>query len=86
VKQRRQRTCGSTGEDMASRLRFALVIFFFAGTLILAVYLHSTDHRIFYTLRRYKIEQARLQQELWQKQLRLESVTNPASVSTRLGL
>ncbi len=71
---------------MASRLRFALVIFFFAGTLILAVYLHSTDHRIFYTLRRYKIEQARLQQELWQKQLRLESVTNPASVSTRLGL
>jgi hypothetical protein len=71
---------------MASRLRFALVIFFFAATLILAVYLHSADHRVFYTLRRYKIEQVQLQQELWQKQLRVESLTNPASVSRRLGL
>lgn len=71
---------------MASRLRFAFVIFFFAGTLILGVYLHSDDHRVFYTLRRYKIEQVRLQQELRQKQLRVEALTNPASVSQRLGL
>jgi hypothetical protein len=71
---------------MAARLRFALVIFFFAATLILGVYLHSDDHRVFYTLRRYKIEQIRLQQELRQKQLRVEALTNPASVSERLGL
>ncbi len=71
---------------MASRLRFAFVIFFFAGTLILGVYLHSDEHRVFYQLRRYKIEQIRLQQELRQKQLRVEALTNPASVSEQLGL
>ncbi|MBN1360908.1 MAG: hypothetical protein JW993_09960 [Sedimentisphaerales bacterium] len=71
---------------MGSRLRFAFVIFFFAGTLILGVYLHGDEHRVFYQLRRYRIEQIRLQQELRQKQLRVEALTNPASVSERLGL
>jgi hypothetical protein len=71
---------------MASRLRFAFVIFVFAGTLILGVYLHSDNRRVFYTLRQRKIEQVGLQQELRQKQLRIESLTNPASVSQRLGL
>ena len=71
---------------MGSRLRFAFVIFFLAGTLILGVYLKNDEHRVFYQLRRYKIEQTRLQQELRQKQLRVEALTNPASVSERLGL
>jgi len=71
-------------KDMASRLCFAFVIFFFAGILILAVYLRSANHRVFYTLRRQTIEQRRLQQELWQKQLRVEALTSPAAVSHRL--
>lgn len=71
---------------MISRLRFALVIFFFAGTLIVGVHLQSDNHRVFYTLRRQRIEQVRLRQELRQKQLRVEALTNPASVSERLGL
>jgi hypothetical protein len=70
---------------MSSFFRFVVVMFFFAGTLILSVYLRSANHRIFYTLRHQRIEQNRLQQDLWQKQLRLESMTNPASVSRRLG-
>jgi len=70
---------------MASRLRFSLVVFFLAATLIVAVFLEGANRRVFYTLRRYKIEQSRLQQELWQKQLQLESLTNPAAVSERLG-
>ncbi len=69
---------------MVSRLCFAFVIFFFAGILILAVYLRSANHRVFYSLRRYTIEQHRLQQELWQKQLRVEVLTSPAAVSERL--
>ena len=44
-------------KDMASRVCFAFVIFFFAGILILAVYLRSANHRVFYTLRRQTIEQ-----------------------------
>jgi hypothetical protein len=70
---------------MNAFLRFVVVMFFFAGTLLLSVYLRSANHRIFYTLRHQRVEQNRLRQELWQKQLELESMTNPASVSRRLG-
>jgi len=66
---------------MGSRLALVLMIFFFAATLIVSVYLRGSNHRVFYTLQRYKIEQRRLQQELWQQQLRVESLINPASVS-----
>ena len=66
---------------MASRLYFVLVVFFFAATLIVAVYLRGADKRTFYEVRMCKIEQGRLQQELWQKQLRVESLINPASIS-----
>jgi cell division protein FtsL len=69
---------------MASRLCFALVIFFFAATLILAVYMRGANRRAFYTLRTCTTEQRRLQQELWRKQLRVEALTNPASVSRRM--
>jgi len=70
---------------MQSRICFVLVVFFFAATLIVAVYLRGSNHRTFYTLRRYTIEQERLRQELWQKQLRVESLINPAAISERLG-
>ena len=66
---------------MGSRLSFVLVIFLFAATLIVAVYLRGANHRVFYTLCTYKLEQGRLQQELWQKQLRVESLVNPASIA-----
>jgi len=66
---------------MGSRLCFVLVVFFFAATLIISVYLRDSDRRIFYTLRRYRVEQGQLQQELWQKQLRVESLCSPASIS-----
>jgi hypothetical protein len=69
---------------MGSRLCFVLVVLFFAATLIVSVNLRSSNRRVFYTLRRCKIEQGRLQQDLWQKQLRVESLINPASISHRL--
>ncbi len=69
---------------MGSLLSFVLVVLFFAATLILTVYLRDSKNRDFYMLRRCKIEQGRLQQELWQKQLRVESLINPAAISQRL--
>jgi len=66
---------------MSSRFCFVLVIFFFAATLIVAVYLRGADKRTFYEIRMCRIEQGRLQQELWQKQLRVESLINPASIA-----
>jgi len=71
--------------DMGSRLCFVLVVFFFAATLIVAVHLRGANRRVFYRLRTCRIEQGRLQQELWQKQLRVENLINPASISQRLG-
>ena len=70
----------SGANDMASRLCFAFVIFFFAGILILAVYLRSANHRVFYTLSGQTIEQGRLRQELGQKQLRVGALTSPDAV------
>ncbi len=70
---------------MNSFLRFVVVMFFFAGTLILSVYLRSAKCRAFYTSRQLLSKQTQLQQEVNQKQLRLERMTNPASVSHRLG-
>jgi hypothetical protein len=70
---------------MSSRFCFVLVVFFFAATLIVAVYLRGADKRAFYQIRTCKIEQGRLQQELWQKQLRVESLINPATISRKLG-
>jgi cytochrome c-type biogenesis protein CcmE len=70
--------------DMGPRFSFVLVVFFFAATLIVAVYLRGANRRVFYQLCTYRMEQRRLQQELWQQQLRVESLINPASVSRRL--
>jgi hypothetical protein len=69
---------------MRSRFSLVLVVLFFAATLIAAVYLRSANDRVFYQLRTYRIEQGRLQQELWRKQLRVEQLINPASISERL--
>jgi hypothetical protein len=70
---------------MGFRFCLVLVIFFFTATLISAVYLSDTRSRVFYQVRRCQSEQGRLQQELWQKQLRVEGLINPASISERLG-
>ena len=70
---------------MTSFFRFVVVAFFFAGILILSVYLRGADRRAFHTLGTYRAEQNLLRQELWQKQLRVEFLTNPASVSQRVG-
>jgi len=49
-----------------------------------AVYLRGADKWTFYRISTCRIEQGRLQQELWQKQLRVESLINPASISREL--
>ncbi len=66
------------------RLRFCFVIFYFTAVLILTVCLRSANNRIFYKLRTIDAEQGQLKQQLWQKQLQLESLINPAAVSERL--
>jgi cytochrome c-type biogenesis protein CcmE len=69
---------------MRSRFYFVFVVFCFTAVLILTIYLRSANNRIFYKLCTRTAEQGRLKQQLWQKQLRLENLINPAAVSRRL--
>ncbi|MHC4155151.1 MAG: hypothetical protein ACYST6_09565 [Planctomycetota bacterium] len=70
---------------MTSRFRFVFVVFYVTVVLILTVVVRSANHRMFYRLCSLNAEQARLKQQLWQKQLQVESLTNPAAISERLG-
>jgi len=69
---------------MGSRFCFVFVVFYFTAVLILTVSLRSADNRIFYRLCTINTKQSRLKQQLWQKQLRLENLINPAAVSQQL--
>jgi len=70
---------------MRSRFRFVFVVFCLTAFLIFTVYLRSADNRIFYKICKLNTEQNRLKQQLWQKQLHLENLINPAAVSQHLG-
>ena len=67
-----------------SQFRFVFVVFCFTAVLIFAVYLRSSNNRIFYELCACKVEQSQLKQELGTKQLLLESLINPAAISQRV--
>jgi len=69
---------------MRHRFCLVFVVFYFAFVLILAVHLRITNDRLFYRLCRLRAEQQRLKQQLFEKQLQLESLINPAAVSELL--
>ena len=68
-----------------SHFRYVFVVFCLTAALITAVYLRSVNNRLFYQLCLCNAERDRLKQDLGAKQLRLESLINPASLSQRLG-
>lgn len=63
-----------------SRSRFIFVIFYVTAALILTVHLRIDSARAFNQCRGAYVEQGRLKQQLWQKQLELESLINPESI------
>lgn len=69
---------------MRSQFRFFFVVFYVVAILILTVYLYNVNDRIFYRICTQDTEQSRLKQQLWQKQLQLEGIINPAALSQRL--
>jgi len=70
---------------MRARFRFVFIVFWVTAILILTVHLRNINNRIFYELCIRRAEQGQLKEHLWQKQLQLESLINPAAVSRRLG-
>ena len=67
-----------------SQLRLFYVTFFFTVVLIIAVALRNANDRIFYERCTYRSQVNQLKQELGVKQLRLESLINPAAIQQRL--
>jgi len=67
--------------QMNPRLRFILVTFYITAALVFAVYIRDANNRLFYKIRATHVKQNRLKQQLWQKQLQLENLLNPAKIS-----
>jgi len=67
-----------------SHFRFVFVVFCFTAVLIATVYIRSVNNRLFYQLCQCNAERDQLKQDLGAKQLRLESLINPASLSPRI--
>jgi hypothetical protein len=59
---------------------FVFLVFYFVAVMVVVVFLRDTNNHQFYSLQAYRTDQARLRQQLWQKQLQLESLTRPDAV------
>jgi predicted transglutaminase-like cysteine proteinase len=68
------------------RLGFHLVFvaFYFTSVMLFAASLRNANDRVFYRICAARVSQNRLKQQLAGKQLRLESMINPASVSQQV--
>jgi hypothetical protein len=61
--------------------RYIFIVLVLLFVCLSAIYLRRLQNSAFYKFRTAQAKQSRLKQELWQQQLRLESLINPASVS-----
>ncbi|MGA2171399.1 MAG: hypothetical protein ABSG82_00090 [Sedimentisphaerales bacterium] len=68
------------------RLGFCLVFvaFYFTSVMLFATCLRNANDRTFYKICVARVSQNRLKQQLAVKQLRLENLINPASVSRQV--
>jgi len=66
---------------MQSRFAFIFIVFSFVGISIFTLHVRSEIARSFYELRIAQVQQGRLRQDLWQKQLQFESLINPEAIS-----
>jgi len=65
---------------LLSRICYSFGIFCVVAVLVVALILREANSHMFYQLRVYKLDENLLKQQLWQKQLRLESLTQPQRV------
>jgi hypothetical protein len=64
-----------------SRSRLVFIVFYMTAVLIATVQLRTLSSRIFYRYRVSVVARNRIKQQLWRKQIRLESIINPAAIS-----
>lgn len=64
-----------------SRGRFVYIVFFLTAALVFTVHLRTSSVRLFNQYRSAMVEKNIITQQLWQKQLRFESLINPAGLT-----
>jgi hypothetical protein len=64
--------------------RLVFVVLYCTSVMLLAASLRNANDRVFYRICAASVSQDRLKQQLAAKQLRLESLINPASVSQQV--
>ena len=64
--------------------RLIFVAFCFTSVMLSAAYLRNANDRIFYKICAARVSQNRTKQQLAVKQLRIENLINPASVSEQM--
>ncbi|MCK5564948.1 MAG: hypothetical protein KAJ07_06840 [Planctomycetes bacterium] len=69
------------GLVVISRARLIFISLFLTVVLIATVQLRTASSRVFFEFRSSFVLQNRLKQQLWQKQLRLQSLVNPGAIS-----
>jgi hypothetical protein len=69
---------------MFSRARLRFIIFFLTAALILTIHLRTSASRLFHRARLAQVQQNQMTQQLWKKQLELESLTQPQAVMKHL--
>lgn len=64
--------------------RLVFVALFFTLVMLFAASIRNANDRIFYKIMAARVSQNRLKQQLAARQLRLENLINPASVSEKI--
>ena len=69
---------------MFSRARLRFIIFFLTAALILTIHLRMSASRLFHRARLAQVRQNQMIQQLWKKQIELESLVQPQQVLRHL--
>lgn len=63
------------------RLKLVIFIFFVTGMLVLTVFVRLRNNSLFHEFCRIKVRRSVYREQLWQEQLEVESLLNPAALS-----
>jgi len=70
---------------LSSTFRVTYAVMCITAVLIYAAHLRGSRGQVFYKIRIARNHETRIKQSLWQKQIELEGLVNPASVSEHMG-
>ena len=65
---------------LSSTFRTTYAVLCITAVLIYAAHLRGSRGQVFYKIRQAQNQEMRIKQSLWQKQIELEGLVNPASV------